>query len=353
MSVEQVVDGIRNLIKKNLIATANVTSDLLTGDVILNIDNSFKYNDGEEFIVIDNNYNVEGATHYRQYEYLQIKQVNNTRSLTLVTPSIDNWYVSNGARIQKTIAHAPLFDEYVFYGDREVIPTEEMSITVEPVTVTNEWIALQGYLSQEFRMSIMVYGKSVATDEGMRTLNKYADSIYYLTINNIHIPLDEYDTPIVANVVSGSISVLIANTADNVKNIVPSTPSSIYPNIPFRYYVQDNNNVSIPYAISSVIPSGDVLVVNLYSDPMQHSYFTTEYAVLRRANRWIYDSRVDSVEYGSIQKGSALVRAARLSWFGKETEIFAFPQASKGVPDFKEIDPEDYMMSSSSSSSSS
>lgn len=333
MPVDQVVDGIRNLIKKNLIATANVTSNLITGDVALSVDNSFKYNDGEEIIVIDNNYNTEGTTHYQVYEYSKIKTVNNTTSITLSTPIVGNWLVSDGSRIQKTIAHSPLFDENVFYGDRQVIPSEEISITVEPVTVNNEWIALQGYLSEEYRMSIMIYGKNVETEEGMRVINKYADAVYNLLIKNIHIPVDEYGAPIVANVPLGATQVLIANTEANRTNVVPYD----YPFVPYRYFVQDNNNISIAYAVSRVDVSGANLTVHLDHDRLVNSYSTAEYAVLRRALRWIYDSRVDSVEYGSIQKGSALIRAARLSWFGKETEYFPFPQRSKGVSDFARV----------------
>ena len=44
----------------------------------------------------------------------------------------------------------------------------------------------------------------------------------------------------------------------------------------------------------------------------------------------MYDSRVDSVEYGTVQKGSVFLKAARISWFGKETELYSFPQVGKG-----------------------
>lgn len=44
----------------------------------------------------------------------------------------------------------------------------------------------------------------------------------------------------------------------------------------------------------------------------------------------MYDSRVSDVEYGPVQKGSAMLKAARLSWFGKETQDYVFPQVGKG-----------------------
>ena len=57
----------------------------------------------------------------------------------------------------------------VYYGDREVIPSTDMAIAVEPLSLSNEWIYLQGGLSEEYRVSIIVYGKDVETEEGMKT----------------------------------------------------------------------------------------------------------------------------------------------------------------------------------------
>lgn len=53
-------------------------------------------------------------------------------------------------------------------------------------------------------------------------------------------------------------------------------------------------------------------------------------AVLRRKERWMYDSRVDNVEYGNVAKGSFMLKGAKLSWFGKETRLIPFPQIGLG-----------------------
>jgi hypothetical protein len=53
-------------------------------------------------------------------------------------------------------------------------------------------------------------------------------------------------------------------------------------------------------------------------------------AVLRKKERWMYDSRVDTVEYGDVAKGSFMLKAAKLSWFGKETRLIPFPQVGLG-----------------------
>jgi hypothetical protein len=55
-------------------------------------------------------------------------------------------------------------------------------------------------------------------------------------------------------------------------------------------------------------------------------------AVLRRKSLYTYDSRIDSIEYGTVQKQSVFLKAAKLSWFGKVGEAFQFPQVGIGRP---------------------
>jgi hypothetical protein len=76
---------------------------------------------------------------------------------------------------------------------------------------------------------------------------------------------------------------------------------------------------------------GAVYEVFLSAQLLSH-FRTRDFAVLRRKKRFMYDSRVDNVEYGTVQKGSAFLKAGRLSWFGKETEQFSYPQVNRGLP---------------------
>jgi len=344
MAVVPIVDGMIDLIKKNIIAKSNAISDITIGSTVVNIENSFFMEKDQEVILIDWDYNVEGTAHYDTYEYASIKEVNNTHSITLYTPVLNNWLVSNHAFVQKTIGHSPLYDEYVLYGDREVIPTDDMAVTVEPLSLSNEWIYIQGGLSEEYRLSIMVYGKDVETEEGTKIMNKYTDAIYDLLNGNIHIDVDNYDSPILVDVGAGSNVVYVEDTTENREYFIPSST------IPWPYYintyeVQDNNHAEIDFQISSVSYSGGRIRIELNAN-LWWSYTTENYAVFIRHGRYMYDSRVDNIEYGTVQKGSAYIRAARLTWFGKEVKEHKFPQRSKGVSEFKEIE------NSSSSSSS-
>ena len=66
------------------------------------------------------------------------------------------------------------------------------------------------------------------------------------------------------------------------------------------------------------------------SAPLWRTMHVKDHAVLRRKKRFMYDSRVDNTEYGTVQKGSVFLKVGRLSWFGKETWQKSFPQVNRG-----------------------
>jgi hypothetical protein len=179
-NVTTLVDGMRDLIEKNLIAKSNVVSDIITGTNTISVENSFAFSPGQEIIIIDHGYNVEGDPHYQKYEYSRIESVVNTHSIILESNVVSDWLVFNEAFIQKTIGHSPLYEDMILYGDREVIPVETVAIAVEPKSLSNEWIYIQGGLSEEYRLDLMIYAKDIQTEVGAKILHKYADALYEL-----------------------------------------------------------------------------------------------------------------------------------------------------------------------------
>jgi len=361
--VVPVVTGLIELIQKNLIAKTNLSSNALTGEILVNVENTFNFSDGQEIILIDYGYNEPTSPHYQKYEYAVIDKVINTHSITLTGPIVDpsgGWMVADHSFIQKTIGHAPLYDDRVLYGDREVIPTEEMAISVEPLSLSNEWIYMHGGLSEEYRVSIMIYGKNIETEQGIQILNLYADAVYGLFNRNIHIDINNYKSPLLANVAAGNNTVIVEDTAANRAKFLPSSQLTDDQ----TYEVQDNIGVEIDLFatnVSSITYGGNpALQITLSQDdptlygstPLNRSYNIEEYAFLSVHGRYFYDSRIDNIEYGMVQKGSAYVRAARLNWFGKEVTEYSFPQQSLRTENFAVV-PDVLGESSSSSSSSS
>ena len=351
MPVVEIVDGIIDLIRKNMIAQTPLTLDGVSGSTIIAVENSFQFADGQEIIFIDNGYNVPDDPHYQIFEYSRIKQVIDTTTVELFDELEGDWLISRGSFIQKTIGSSPLYTDRVYYGDRDVIPSEEMSITVEPLSMSNEWIYIQGGLSEEYRVSITVYGKDVNTEGGMRVLNKYVDALYLLFMSNIHIDINNYESPLLYDVNEGDTTVYVSDTIENREYFKLSSeltgdcdPFVGTPPTIALYDVQDNKYTDIDMQVVDIQPAEHVdggemaitfnrpLLTRCQCDPTpDKQYLVSEYAVLRKQGRYIYDSRVDNLEYGLIQKGSAFIRAARLNWFGKEVEEFRFPQRLRGV----------------------
>ena len=352
-----VVNAIIDLIDKNMVAKSNLVSNALTGEILVNVENTFHFSDGQEIILIDYDYNVVGSPHYQKYEYAVIDRVVNTHWITLTSPIVDpsgGWYVSNNSFIQKTIGHSPLYSDRIYYGDREVIPTEEMAVTVEPVSLSNEWIYIHGGLSEEYRLSIMIYGKDIETEQGLQILNLYGDAIYELLNNSMHIDIDNYKSPLLANVAAGTNTIIVSDTPSNRTRFLPSYQLSDDQ----TYEVQDNIGVEIDLFatnVASVTYDGrPALQITLSQDnpnisgsrPLNRSYNLQEYAFLSRHGKYFYDSRADNVEYAMVQKGSAFIRAGRINWFGKTVTEYKFPQQSLRAEYFKEIDPEESSSSS-------
>tara|TARA_R110000824_G_scaffold148242_3_gene317898 strand:+ start:74572 stop:75576 length:1005 start_codon:yes stop_codon:yes gene_type:complete len=334
MPVEAIVDGVIDLVQKNLAAETNVSSNIVTGDTIINVNNTFQYKKDQEIILIDWHYSDQNHSHYSVMEYARIKEVNNTTSLTLTDPVVENWSTTDSAYIQKTIGHSPLHSWNVFFGDREVIPFEHISVTVEPVSVSNEWIYIQGGLSEEYTLRILIYGKSPETEEGIRILVKYADAIYQTLNDRVHFDVAQHNTPILSDVSNGASTFVVADTVTNRDKFVLS---SELPDVN-SYFLQDNLGIQLPFSIIGKSIGGGEITLTM-GTPATRSFILDEYASAFRMGGYIYDSRTTAITYGAVQKGSAIVRVAELDWFGKTVNEHNFPQQSHVINNFEKIIP--------------
>jgi hypothetical protein len=316
MNIEGIVDSIIDIIKKELIAKTSLSSDASIGDTTISVVNSFHFYAGQEIVFIDWGYNDETADHYQMFEYSVVKSVTDTTTIVLVSALEGNWTTSNKSFIQKTIAHSPLYDHNVLYGDREVIPTDEVAITIEPVTLSNEWIYLQGGLSEESRLTITIYGQSVETEEGLRILNIYSKAVYDLLNNSLHLNINDYQTPITRDISLNDGSFYVCNNDVNDELFV----------VGGSYTFQDNDSPRCTwYKATSKSYVGDEICL-IVDCLINQEILISEYGLAIKMNRYLYDSRVDSVTFGKTQKGSAVLRASELSWFGKEVNEIPFPQ---------------------------
>ena len=305
-SVEQITDGMVRLIQKNVVARTPLAQDFLAGQGVVTVDNTFRFEDGNEVLLVDGN----GLIEY----HVLLKKLD-TNHLQLLQPAASNFLVSNNAIVQKSVAWVPLYENTVFFGDREVLPTVSASVTVDPQTMANEWIYLPGGLNEDFRLQIMTYVKLDETEQTQRAVLKYADNIFRLTTGNIHLDIVMDEQYIVSDLAAGCDVIPLPTTVG-----WPPDPDG-------RYEVQDNNNVEIDFNIVQTFTSPPGVQI---SRRLTHDYRMADFAKFRRRVVYTYESLADNIEFGSISKGSTMFKAAKISWHCKETEEWRFPQQGRG-----------------------
>ena len=319
--MDEIILGIIDIIKKHMISRTNLRADASIGDTIINIDNAFHFKKKNEIVLIDSGYNDANSPRYGQLEYARIKNIINTRQIELFEPLEGDWLASQDAFIQKTIGHSPLYENRIYYGDREVISTHEMAITVDPTTADNEWMYIargQG-LKEQFNVNITVYGKAFGTEEGTRTTVKYADALKKLFTENLHLDIDSVEAPLEADLEAGEDTLVIEDTPRNREYFYINNPNEECT----LYTVQSNQGKEMNYFdiidIEYVDINGPKMILK-FNRPVEFDFPMNEFSHIRNHGRYLYDSRTSSINYGVTQKGSAILRAAQLTWFGNEVQ---------------------------------
>ncbi|MCK9435235.1 MAG: hypothetical protein M0R32_10600 [Candidatus Cloacimonetes bacterium] len=403
--VEPLIDGMRGLLSKYLIAHTKLEVDANVGDKQLIVDNAIRFKADEQIIIFDDNSVWNSDTGLREgVEFHTVaSDPTKTNTLVLKNPLGKSFSLSDNARIQKAIKYTVLEPKDIYYGDREALTFNEVAVCVASERKSSEWLALGGVSSYEYRLAIMVYvkvagsGKETDEDRSERVCNCYADAIEDLLIRNIHLDLTIKEVPLVADACIGDQWVFISKdeadewqpderecyevqdnfntcqlisilhggsesssssstscvsfdistssrsgitesseSSESISSLSSSSSSSLVnsSSSSSKSSVSDNLSSSTSSLEESPLSSsssfgGDAYQVYLNCTFPYHIKVSDK-AVLRKKERWMYDSRVDTVEYGDVAKGSFMLKAAKLSWFGKETRLIPFPQVGLG-----------------------
>ena len=308
-STEQVADGIIKLIQKVLGARQALSSNATTGTNIVRVPNSFHFEDSDSIVLFDI---VED-----HIEYHSILKVLDTTTLALVNNLQSDFTTANQATVQKAIGNVPLPENAVLFGDRKVIPNPDITITVDPQKLGNiEWVVIPGGLSVQYDIVLTAYVQLDESEKAHRIAQKYGDALFEMFSHNLHLDVVNDEIPIVADVVAGTSVISVPSLTGWVAD------SRII------YEVQDNNHCNIMFAISSVTP-GSPNTITL-DRPVDWDYKIADKAIFRRRVRNIYNSLTSEIDFGYINKGSATYKAARLTWWGRETGDYNFPQKTHG-----------------------
>ena len=307
-SAEQVADGMIKLIQKVLGARAVLTSDANTGTNILKVPNSFHFSDTDSIVIFD--------IVPDHVEYHTILKVLDTTTLALVNTVQSDFATANQATVQKAIGNVPMSENAVLLGDRKVIPNPDITVTVDPQKITNiEWVVLPGGMSVEYSVVVTAYAKLDESEKAHRVALKYGDALLELFNTNLHLDVVNDEFPITSDVSAGDTIIPIAATT----GLVADTE--------MKYEVQDNKTAETFFAISSILSSPPRVVLDR---ALTYSYKVADKALFRKRVRYIYNSLVSDVDLGFLQRGSAVYKAARLTWWGRETGDYKFDQTTHG-----------------------
>jgi hypothetical protein len=307
-SLEQVCDGMINLIIKNAGARTLLTADALVGATTLAVESTVHFQDSEQIVLIDIN---DGHV-----EYHSILSLDGINSLRVVQPLESNFLVGDTATMQKAIGNVSLAENAVLFGDREVIPNPELTITVDPTTMNSmEWMYLRGGLSMQHNLIITVYAKLDTHDNAIRVVQKYGDYLFDLIMNNLHLDIVNDEVFVTQDVAEGS----------NVVHVPSIEGWNIDPSL--RYELQDNNHANIDFSVVDVRSGPPRIILDR---PTNVEFKVSEKAIFRRRVRYIWNALVSEVEYGFIQKNSQMYKACKLNWWGKEVNEVMFPQVTTG-----------------------
>jgi hypothetical protein len=316
-SLEQVCDGMIKLIVDNAGARTALIVDAPAGSTTLTVDSTAHFQDAQQIALMDVN---DG-----HIEWHSILSLDNIHTVRLVQPTESNFTVAEQATMQLAIGNVPLPTNAVLFGDREVIPNPDISITVDPTTMnTVEWMYLKGGLSMQHNLVITVYVKLDTHDNAIRVVQKYGDYLFGLIINNLHLDVVNDEVFITQDAMAGSRNVYVSTLNGWAVDTVISSR---------RYEIQDNNSAENDFWICQLVddPFDALGQYHIVLDrPLGNTYRVNDRAIFRRRVRYLWNALVSEVEYGFINKSSQMYKACKLNWWGKEVSEVQFPQITTG-----------------------
>jgi hypothetical protein len=150
----------------------------------------------------------------------------------------------------------------------------------------------------------------------MRILNKYTKAVYDLLNNSLHININDYQAPLTGDVMVDDTKFCVCDNESNREIFAIGETITL----------QDNKTPRcVSYEITNrTFSAGEMCLTT--SCAIREKVLASEFGIAIKMNRYFYDSRIDNVTFGVTQKSSAVLRAAELSWFGKEVNELSFPQ---------------------------
>ena len=295
MAMENVLDGVRRIIHKWVNTSSPIVSDVAVGDSVIPVRAVRRFQ-------VDDQVMLRDASVYETGLIVEsIDEDNN--EITLNSPILNNWTVSQNAQLIKTINEQ--FVQGIYIGDPDVIPRYP-AITVNGVSRSSEWLTIES-TKERYEIEVGIFIQESTHEAGYRFLLNITDVIQKGLKRNIIPLINDYDIiPLVEDISEGDITITLgdAEKLQDYRRII----------IEDEFSFQEN-------WINNIYTSGNPSYGNVVSlgDPMCCSYTASETSIVV-PKRFIYNSWPATIEYGKIHKGE-LLKAAVIRWFAEEEEM--------------------------------
>lgn len=387
--IEQICDGMIGLLRKNMSATTALLQDAVAGTRTIRVNNTLRFHKDDQIVLQDRTavWN-EDRDVFEGLEFHTIRQVVDTNTLLLSSPLKRNFSVAQKGFVQRALKNAFVYPKDILYGDREVVTWDQVAICVDPLDRSTEFMAINGLTGDTWGLDILVYVKmgsvgenidGAAEEQAQRTCNRYCDAIYNLLLGNIHLDLAIDDVPLTRDVQPGDNFVYIPvefaddwpvdhqtiyevqdnnRSAWSIALVDPDSTSSSESTSMTSTLVSNSSStstflstammssstshsassISHESSESSLSSSSSSLVSGWHkvwiSATLSEHFRVADKAVLRRNARYMYTSQPSNATYGVTQKGEYLLKAGKISWSGKESQVLRYPQVGKGGKSF-------------------
>jgi len=296
-----ILETLQGLIAQWVGAQRDLTADTLSGSDTVKVRSNYQYEIGEEVVISSLQMNPDSSIS-RKGEMFKVKDLPDFETIILDGDVTLDHEVANEALIVKTLGG--FWPRTIQLGDKQVIP-DYPAFTISADNTSIEWLTLDS-TSDEFNFTIMVYIRDDNSEDAYRACIRYADLIKEALMNNLHPIIDKG-----SEVLTTDLS-LAASFGDTVLAVDDASMFVPKDYIVIRDLANADQNI-----IKSIISPTEIELERSLSFDFPLSRLPS----VIRPRRWIYDSRIGSVNYGTVQKGSAFLKAAEISWWCKEERI--------------------------------
>lgn len=286
-SPEPIIDSIRSIIARHVSGDIPITSNVQTGDDIIELKTTDRLKEDYELTITNNDIMDDVNQIEAIIDKTHIKLKNKVRfnwdsSSSFIKLLFDSNYVKS-----------------IFFGEPDVIPSVP-AITVDAKSLDSKFLTTRA-TNEKFQLEIGVFVENDSQESGSRTLQRLVSRIENALKKNIFPLVGNYKTySITQDIVSNDVFIKVEDSSKFI------TGSMIL--IENTFYVEE-------FIISAIC---DSTTLKLQS-PVTHNFSINDTKIIV-PKRFIYNSWPATITYGKIYKGT-LLKGASISWFAEEVEL--------------------------------